>query len=1036
MDFARYAIGRPVNMWVLVLTLLIGGSIAFFEVGRLEDPAFTIKQAVINVPYPGATALEVEQQVTEPLESAIQRITEVKEIRSRSMDGLSEIRVEIQDRYTGDALLQIWDNLRNKVNDAQAELPPDAGPAVVDDDFGDVYGIFYALTGEDLTYRELYELAKELRRGLLIAEDVGKVEISGEQEEQILIDVDQARLAALHLAPEEIIAALEDADAAVDAGGVHAGEFFLRLQPSGAFDSLDALRSLPVGRGPQRITLGSIAHIHRGYEERPRQMIRRNGQPAITLGVSGISGSNIVKVGETVETRLQDMQHRMPLGAQLHPLYEQHHIVNDAVNSFALNVLVSVLIVVAVLCIAMGLRAGAIIGSVLFLSVIGTLLLMWLFGIELERISLGALIIAMGMLVDNAVVVSDGVLVQQRRGLSILEGSQRTLEQTQWPLLGATVIGILAFAGIGLSQDVTGEFLFSLFFVIATSLLLSWLLALMIVPLFSQYLLERDDRHADKDEDEDDDSSGEDRESPEEDSNDAHLYQGRIYEGFRRVVRGLLRHSWLTLGALIVLTVACILGFSRVPQSFFPASSTPLFYVNLFLQPGTHIRETAQQAEDVENYLAELEGVTDVSTFLGAGASRFMLTYMPEQSDSSLMHFLVRTDDAQRIEQLVREVNQTLPPRYPAANAHAAQFLFGPNAEAKLEARISGPDIDVLRELSAEGQRRLQEQGQVFNIRDDWRSPVLALKPQLDLERLADAGLTRQAVARSLAVASEGAPVSLFREKDELIPIMLRATEQDRVSADNLLQRLIWSAASNSYVPLAQVADGIKLASLDQVIRRFDRERTIAIRAEPRDGENTNAAHQRIRPLLESIELPLDYRFEWGGDFEQSSNAQEALSNTLAVPYLAMLLVTVLLFARVRQPLMIWAVVPMAICGVTTGLLLTGKPFDFMALLGLLSLSGMLIKNAIVLVNEIDRQITQQVPRMTAIIEASASRLRPVTMAAGTTVVGMVPLLFDPFFVNMAVTIMGGLTFATALTLLAVPCLYALLMKVRPEEVA
>ncbi|WP_285274949.1 efflux RND transporter permease subunit [Halopseudomonas bauzanensis] len=1029
MDFARYAICKPVNTWILILTLLVGGCVAFFEIGRLEDPEFTIKQAVINVPYPGATALEVEQQVTEPLESAIQRLTEVKEIRSRSMDGLAEIRVEIQDRYTGDALLQIWDDLRNKVGDAQAELPPGAGPAMVDDDFGDVYGIFYALTGEGLTPRELYELAKELRRGLLTAEEVGKVEITGEQTEQVLIDIDQAQLAALRIAPEEIMAALADADAAVDAGGVQAGELFLRLQPSGAFDSLETLRALPVGQGAQSIPLGSIARIHRSYEERPRQIIRHNGQPTITLGISGISGSNIVQVGDVVAARLQEMQHRMPLGAELHPLYEQHQVVNDAVNSFALNVLVSVLIVVAILCLAMGLRAGAIMGAVLFLTVAGTLLLMWLFSIELERISLGALIIAMGMLVDNAVVVSDGVLIQQRRGLTVLEGAQKTLAQTQWPLLGATIIGILAFAGIGLSQDVTGEFLFSLFFVIATSLLLSWLLGLMVVPLFSHYLLERGDQKADTNEQPADENS-------EATSDESELYQGRIYDWFRAVVRALLRHAWITLGVLVVLTVACILGFSRVPQSFFPASSTPLFYVNLFLQPGTHIRETARAAEEVEEYLTQLEGVTDVSTFIGAGASRFMLTYIPEQSDSSLMHFLVRTEDPERIAALVRDINQTLPPRYPAANVHAAQFLFGPNAEAKLEARISGPDIDVLRELSAEGQRRLQEQGQVLNIRDDWRPAVLAVQPQLDLERMADASVTRQSVARALSFASEGLPVSLLREKDELIPILLRATEPDQASAENLLQRLVWSSASSSYVPLGQIADDVEVASQDQVIRRFDRERTIAIRAEPRDGDNTNDAHERIRPLLESIELPLDYRFEWGGDFEQSSRAQEALGSTLAVPYLLMLLVTILLFARVRQPLMIWAVVPMAICGVTLGLLLTGKPFDFMALLGLLSLSGMLIKNAIVLVNEIDRQVAEDVPRLTAIIEASVSRLRPVTMAAGTTVVGMVPLLFDPFFVNMAITMMGGLAFATALTLLAVPCLYALFMRVRQEETA
>ncbi|PCD00553.1 efflux RND transporter permease subunit [Halopseudomonas pelagia] len=1027
MDFARYAISKPVNTWVLVLICLIGGIIAFFEIGRLEDPEFTIKEAIVNAQYPGATALDVEQEVTEPLESAIQQMSQIKEIRSRSMPGAAEIRVVIQDSYKGEALAQVWNELRNKVADAQGELPPDIDPPMVNDDFGDVFGIFYALTGDGLSLHELHELSKELRRELLTAEGVAKVEISGVHEERVLVEVDQARLAALRLSPEEIIAALGDADAVVDAGGLRSGELFLRIRPSGSFDSLEALRALPVGQGTQNILLGDIAEIRRDYAERPVQIIRHNGQPALTLGVSGVSGSNIVEVGQAVEARLESVQHRIPLGAELHPLYEQHTVVDDSVNSFALNVFLSVAIVVAVLCIAMGLRAGAIIGAVLFLTVLGTLLLMWLWGIELERISLGALIIAMGMLVDNAVVVCDGMLIQQRRGLKLLAAAQKTLQQTQWPLLGATIIGILAFAGIGLSQDVTGEFLFSMFFVIAVSLLLSWLLALLVVPLFGHYLL-RDKQETD--------GNAESSSDADPGSADQSLYRGGAYDYFRGTATRLLLRPWLTVMVLALLTAASVFGFSRVQQSFFPASSTPLFYVNLFLQQGTDIRTTSDRAEEVEDYLAALDGVTDVSTYVGAGASRFMLTYMPEQPNSSLMHFLVRTEDPELIDGLVREINQELPRRYPAADSSAARFLFGPNAEAKLEARISGPDLDVLRELSAEGQRRLQDEGEVFNIRDDWRQPVLSLRPILALERLADAGLTQQSVARSLAAASEGTQVSVFRERDELIPILLRADEHDRVDADNLLQRLIWSPAISEYVPLAQVADGVEYVSENTMIRRYDRERTIAIRAEPADGENTNEAHQRIRPLIESMELPHNYSMEWGGDYEQSSDAQQALASTLAAPYLAMMLVTVLLFARVRQPLIIWAVVPMAVCGVTFALLITGKPFDFMALLGLLSLTGMLIKNAVVLVDEIDRQIEDEVPRMTAIIEASTSRLRPVVMAAGTTVAGMVPLLFDPFFANMAVTIMGGLAFATLLTLLAVPCLYALFMRVKQQEVA
>ncbi|MFC3607802.1 efflux RND transporter permease subunit [Stutzerimonas tarimensis] len=1011
MDFARYAIERSVNTWLLVLVCLAGGIVAFFNMGRLEDPEFTIKQAVVTVQYPGATALEVEQEVTEPLESAIQQMSQIKEIRSRSLDGMAELRIEIEDRYPSGQMPQIWDELRNKVRDAEHELAPDAQPPVVNDDFGDVYGIFYAMTGGGLTPKEMYEIAKDLRLDLLTAEGVGKVDIAGEQPERIVVIGDQARMAALNLSPQEITAALSDFNAVVDAGGVRAGTFYMHIRPTGVFDTLEALRALPIGQGPRSVRLGDVLEVRREYAERPRQIIRHNGQPAITLGVSGVSGANIVEVGENVEAVLAAIQPRLPYGVELHPLYQQHQIVNESVNDFALNVVMSIAIVVAVLCLSMGLRAGAIIGAVLALTVLGTLLIMWLSRIELERISLGAMIIAMGMLVDNAVVVCDGMLIQQQRGLKLMEAASRTLKQTQWPLLGATIIGILAFAGIGLSPDTTGEFLFSLFFVIGVSLLLSWVLALAAVPLFGHYLL---------------------RGQTGEEGGEA--YHSPLYNRFRAVVDRVLRHAGLVVAVLAVLTILAGWGFGRLPQSFFPPSSTPIFAVTMFMPQGTHIQDTSRAAEDVEQYLLGHEGVTGVSTFVGSGAARFMLTYNPEQPNPALMHFLVHTENAEAIDGLVREINQTLPSRYPDTHGAAAQFLFGPNPEAKLEARISGPSLETLRELSAEGQRLLREQGEVLNVRDDWRPRAHVVRPLLDLDRMADAGLTRQMISLTMAASSDGAQVSVFRERDELIPILLRSSAADRVGPDDLLQRLIWSPVQQRYMPLAQVADGVTISAEDTLISRFDRVRTISVRAEPLDGENTNTAFERIRPIIESMELPYGYSLTWGGEYEQSSEAQGALIGTLAVPYLGMVLVTVLLFSRVRQPLVIWLVVPMSIIGVTLGLTLTGQSFGFMALLGLLSLTGMLIKNAVVLVDETDRQIADGVARRTAIIEASASRLRPVALAAGTTVLGMVPLLFDPFFAGMAVTIMAGLGFATLLTLLAVPCLYLLLMRVGKEE--
>lgn len=1026
MDIARYAMTRRVNVGLFMLVCIFGGLFAYFGLARLEDPEFTIKEAVVTVSYPGATAQEVELEIIEPLETAMQELEQIKEIRSKATPGQAEIRVEIRESYSGDTLPQIWDELRNKVDDAAANMPTGASAPIVNDDFGDVYGIYYALTGDGLTPAELRDFAKDLRRELVSVEGVGKVEIAGIHEETILVEVDPARLVSLNLSPNEIAAALADADAVVDGSGIQVSGHFMRLRPTGAFETLEALRNLPVGQGAQRLRLGDIARISRDYEEQPAQLIRYNGEQALTLGISGLAGVNIVQVGETVQARLNELMHDLPVGVELHPIYEQHLVVDEAVNGFALNVATSVAIVVGVLCLAMGLRAGLIIGAVLLLTALGTLLVMFIGGIKLERISLGALVIAMGLLVDNALVICDGVVVRQKNGARFGEACSASVKSTQWSLLGSTIIGILAFAGIGLSQDTTGEFLFSLFAVIASSLLLSWFVAVVGVPFLGYYLL-----GGRKEAQEDEADRGERQQRGEVNSQ---AFEGKGYDRYRRGIGAVLRRRRLAVALLVVFTAACAYGFRFVPQNFFPPSDTPLFTVDFYLPQGTDVRETQRVAHEVEEWIAGQEGVSNVVTFVGTGASRFLLTYLPAQPEPSLMHFVVLVDDPNGIAPLVAQFNETLPERYPDGDIAARQLMFGPNEEAKLEARFSGPSLETLREISAEAQARLSRDGDVLNIRDNWRNLEWSLQPQLSLDRLADSGLTRQAVAQALALYSEGYPASTFRERDEQIPIVLRAVTAERVTPQDVLDRQIWSPNAARYIPLSQVATRMEVVAEEGQIHRFNRERTISVRAEPRSGEISTDAQARIAPLLESMELPRGYTMEWGGDHESSSDAQQALAGTLGVPYLAMILITALLFSKVRQPLVIWAVVPMAICGVVIGLLVSGLPFGFMALLGLLSLTGMLIKNAVVLVEETDRQIDSGVPRMTAVIEASVSRLRPVLLAGGTTVLGMIPLLFDPFFANMAVTIIGGLSFATVLTLVAVPCLYTMMLRIKENE--
>ncbi len=1012
LPIAEIVLRRRLHAWLIAIICLVGGVVAFFSIGQLEDPEFTIKEAIVVTPYPGASAEEVATEVTEVVENAIQQLPQSDEVISRSSPGMSEVRVVIRDEFRGDELTQIWDELRRRVDAVQGDLPPGAGPSLVNDDFGDVYGMYYAMTGEGLTMAELRDAAKVLRRGLLAVEGVSKVEIAGATDEEIVVEVDEARLAALRIAPDELAQALANADRAVASGSVRSGSLRLRISPTGAFDSLDALRALPVGSGEQRLRLGDIATVTRGYPDQPDLIVRHQGQAALTLGVSGVSGANIVDVGEAVDAELDRLLPRLPLGVDLHVLYAQHTVVDEAVSGFVRDMFLAVAIVVITLCLAMGWRAGVVIGGVLVLTLGGTFILMLLGGIELQRVSLGALVIAMTMMVDNTVVVCDGILVRLRQGRAMVKACQQTVDQTLWPLFGATLIGILAFAGIGLSQDTTGEFLFSLFWVICSSLLLSWLLAMTLVPLLSAYLFRSEER--------------------EDEGTDTDPYAGRWYERFRTLLRGALRRRGWIAGGLAALTVGCVMLFGMVPQSMFPASTTPLMYVDMTLHRGTDIQATDARAAEMAEFLREQEGVTAVSTFVGAGATRFMLTYAPQRPDPAFAHFLVQGEDYQRLDALTTELNQRFHQIAPDAYVHATRPQFGPNPDALIEARFIGESPAVLRELSAEARRRLDREAGLLAVRDDWREPDMVLRPQLDLARMAELGVTREAVASALHMATDGAPQSVFRERDELIPIVLRT--RGGQGADDLLERQVWSATQNRYVPLSQVADGVQTSFEDAIIHRRDRLATVTVLGEPLPGELASQAQTRIQAMLEDIPLPEGYRLEWGGEHETSSDANAALMQTLLLPYLGMFLITMLLYPTWRQPVVIWLVLPMTICGVSLGLLASGLPFGFMALLGLLGLTGMLLKNAIVLVDEIDRQIAEGRPRLTAIVDAGASRLRPVLMVALTTVLGVIPLLLDPFFANMAVTIMAGLAFATILILVAVPVFYAMLARVRSDE--
>ncbi|MFG6580724.1 efflux RND transporter permease subunit [Sulfitobacter sp. 1A13191] len=1012
MSISRASIRRPVAVWLAIIFCLLGGLWGLNTVGRLEDPSFTLKTALVFVPYPGATAMEVEEEVTDVVESALQQMKQLDRVESKSMPGMAQITVEIEMTYGPDEIPQVWDEMRRRIRDIEGELPSGAQSPIINDDFGDVYGMFYAVTADGLSATEQRDLATKLRRGLVTVDGVAKIEVRGLAEEEIIISIPSARLTELGLPPDQILGIIADENQVFSNGEISEGLSRLGVSVPPGFVSVEGIEALRLGAPGEvgQIALYDIARVVREETERPSQIVRHNGTRAFTLGVSALVDRNVVEVGRSVEARLDQLKTELPDGVEIVPIYEQHKVVDEAVSSFLVGLGQSVAIVIGALMLTMGWRAGLVVGATLGLTVFSTLFFMSVFGIEMERISLGALIIAMGMLVDNAIVIAEGMLIGMARGKSAEDAAADTETATAFPLLGATVIGIMAFSGIGLSPDATGEFLFSLFAVIAISLLMSWILAVTVTPYLGKLLLK----------------------APKDTSKDP--YRGFIYSTYRGFLWLALRARVLVVLTIVGITVWSVMAFGQVKQAFFPASNTPIFYVEFQMPQGTDIRVTNEEIARLEAILLGEEIVTDVTTLVGRGASRFMLTYNPEQADASYGQLIVRATDATLIPDVAARLNRELPAQFSNALIRVEEIVFGPPAGADVAVRFSGPDPVVLRQLSDNALAIFDEAGTITNSRTDWRQREILVEPIVDEARMRLAGSTRASIADTVQYGTSGLRVGTLREGDAEIPMYLRLPEVERDGLDRLRDLSVWSPGANDYVPMANLVSGFEPRLVEALIHRRDRERTITVLGGARPDLTANEAFNSVRDDIEAMRLPDGYSMEWGGEYESQQMANESLGKQLPISLIVMLTISILMFNKVRQPLILWLVVPMSVTGMVLGLLFTGLPFTFTALLGFLSLSGMLMKNAIVLVEEIDQQRAEGVEDYQAVIDGSVSRLRPVVLAAGTTIFGMIPLLPDAFFASMAVTIMGGLAFASILTLVAVPVFYALFFRIKPPK--
>ncbi|WP_457934710.1 efflux RND transporter permease subunit [Pseudoalteromonas sp. SCSIO 43210] len=1019
MSFAQLSIEKKVISWMFTLLLLIGGSVSYFDLGQLEDPEFTLKKAMVITMYPGASPQQVEEEVTFPIENAIQQLPYVDYVTSISSNGKSQITVEMKSTYRKEQLRQIWDEMRRKINDLSPSLPTGVYPSIILDDFADVYGVMYSVTGDGYSYDELKDYVDYLKRELVLVKGVSKVTVAGEQQAQVMVEISTRKLAQLGIAPSHIFQLLQSQNTVSNAGKIRVGDESIRFHPTGEFKNVKELETLLISKtgASELIYLGDVAKVHREYAEVPSNIIRYNNEQALLIGVSFTSGVNVVDIGKHIDEHLASLEYQRPHGIDISSVYNQPKEVEKSVDGFIISLVEAIAIVIVVLLLFMGLKSGILIGGILLLTVLGTFIFMKLFAIDLQRISLGALIIALGMLVDNAIVVTEGILINLKRGQTKLKAAVNIVEQTKWPLLGATVIAVTAFAPIGLSSDASGEFAGSLFWVLFISLLLSWITAITLTPFFANLMFKETQFKGENDQEDED------------------PYKGFIFNGYKAVLDFSLHFRKTTLILMVVLLCTAVVGFGSVKQSFFPASNTPMFYVDYWQAQGSDVRSTLEGVKQLEAFLQKEELVEEVTSTTGQGAPRFMLTYAPEKSYPAYGQLIVRVADREAVATIMQKVRDYSNQYALSAQLKIKPMEIGPSTDAKIEARFSGPDPVILRQLAAKAEELIGKDDGAYNIRNDWRARTKMIRPQFNEQKARRLGISKSDLDDILLTSLSGKQVGVYRDGTQLLPIIARSPANERLNVESVHDLQIYSPVLGVFVPVTQVVDEFIVQWEDSLIMRRDRKRTITVMADHNVlGDETPAKlFARIRGPIENMELPRGYQLEWGGEFESSSKAQKAIFGSLPLGYLAMFAVTVLLFNSVKQPLVIWATVPLAIIGVSAGLLIMNTPFSFMGLLGLLSLSGMLIKNGIVLVDQINLELREGKSPYEAVFDSGVSRVRPVAMAAITTILGMIPLLFDVFFQSMAVTIMFGLGFATILTLIVVPVLYTVIFRIDYE---
>lgn len=1008
MSLPEYSLKNRKVVWFFLFILLAGGALGFVTLGKKEDSVFVIKSASLVCSYPGATPLEVEQLVTEPIEREVQSMRLVHKITSESYYGLSKILVELDPATRASEIPQLWDELRRKVLNIQPRLPAGASPVTVADDFGDVYGIYYGLSVDGgFTWAELRDWAQRIKTALVTVDGVQKVSLFGEQTPVVNVYVNLAALANFAIRPETIVATIGQQNTIVNSGEKQAGALQIQILEAGTYKGLDDISNqmLTAASGKQ-YRLGDIARVERGYADPPQTLMRVDGRRAVGIGISTEAQVDVVKTGEKIIRVLDGLTRQMPVGMDLTVLYPENRIAQQANATFVLNLAESVAIVILIIMLVMGFRAGVLIGSSLLFSIGGTLLLMQFLGEGLNRTSLAGFIIAMGMLVDNAIVVTDNAQQAMLRGVARRRAVVDGANAPRWSLLGATLIAIFSFLPLYLAPSSVAEIVKPLFVVLALSLLLSWVLALTQTPLFGDFMLRVNPAAHDP-------------------------YDTKFYRAFDRLLAALLRWRWGVVAGVVALFAAALAVMGLMPQNFFPSLDKPYFRADVLLPEGYNIRDTERNLRTMEEWLHAQPEVKTVSVTMGSTPPRYYLASSSVSLRPNFGNILVELHDKGQTEAVEARFNAYVRAMCPDVWLRSSLFKLSPVPDAAIEFGFIGDDIDTLRRLTQAAEEIMWRTAGTVNIRNSWGNRVptwLPLYSQMKGQRI---GVTRSQMAQGITIATQGYRLGEYREGDQFMPILLKDENIDTYNLTNLQALPIFTPAGKVY-SIEQATDGFRFEYRVGVVKRYNRQRVMKAQCDPGRGVNTMRLYAALRDsVLRGVVLPEGYSMKVFGEQESQQESCSALARYMPLTMVLIFIVLLLLFRNYREPTVILLMIPLIFIGVVLGLAVTGKVFNFFSLLGLLGLVGMNIKNAVVLVEQIGVLRSEGKGAYEALTAATRSRIVPVAMASGTTILGMLPLLFDSMFGAMAATIMGGLLVATLLTVCVLPVVYAIFYNIR-----